>query len=53
MKQRTGTFSIADFDLVVDEIDLGSGMGVARIVRPAGRLTYLPHTSPPLFCIVT
>jgi len=35
MEAKTGSWGIADFDLVTDEIELGSGMGTAKIVRPA------------------
>ena len=35
MAIKTGTYGIADFDLVVDEIPLGEGRPVAKIVRPA------------------
>lgn len=35
MAVKTGTYGIADFDLVVDEIPLGEGRPVAKIVRPA------------------
>lgn len=35
MSARTGTWTIADFELVTDEIPLGAGAGVAKVVRPA------------------
>jgi hypothetical protein len=38
MAATVGKWTIADFDLVVDEIQLQNGMGVAKIVRPASEV---------------